>query len=163
MKFLIALVLITTSITASAARKSRVTTEAPTAQFYFNKQIKFIPLTQVCINGDELQTTEAHNLCVEYKPRRNNDRRTGTSLNCKVSQKLVMNTSIEYKRRKCVKYNRSGGDKRCSRYEDVTYSYPTTFTKTVRKQWWVGNRKTGNWGWPGRVLNKSTYTIPACY
>jgi hypothetical protein len=108
-------------------------------------------------NTQKISTANLHNLCVEYKPRRNNDRRAGTSLDCKKYEKRKMITNLEYKRKKCVDYTRRNGRKKCSRYEDVYYTYPTKFKKTVRKQWWVGNSNNGNWGWPGRPLSSLVF------
>lgn len=162
MKFLIVLTLMAASFTATAARKTRVITEAPTAQFYFNKQIRFINLTNVCLDGDNLQTLKEYSVCLEYKMKRDRNGRLKPSTDCKVSDKRILTTNIEYKRRKCVDYNRRNGRRKCAKYEDVYYTYPTTFTKTVRKQRWIGNSNNGSWGYPGVVLSKGKFTIPNC-
>ena len=160
MKLFLAMALVFTSLTVTAKRKERVITEAPTAQFYFNKQIRFINLTNVCLNGDQLETLTEYSVCYEYKKKRDSQGRMKPSTECKVSGKQILTTSLEFKRNKCVDRNRR--TKRCRKYEEKFYTYPTTFTKTVRKQRWVGNSNSGNWGYPGVVLSKEKYTIPAC-
>jgi hypothetical protein len=165
MKLLLLLALITTSASSFAAKDVRVSTDSPTAQFYFKRQIKFIPITSVCKIGNQLETIKAYNLCVEYKRENPNNRHSRQTFDCLKYEKRKMVTDVEYTRKKCVSYNNhrnSNGRRTCARYEEKTYQYPTSFKLTTRKQRWIGNQDTGHWGWPGKVLSKTNFTVPHC-
>ncbi|WP_127716302.1 hypothetical protein [Halobacteriovorax sp. HLS] len=160
MRLLVLGLAILTSLTSFGAREERIIEEMPTVQVYFNKQIKFLPLANFCKSGDMLETINEHKMCVEFNQERDSRGRRRSSLNCKEYEKMILATSIEHKKSKCVDYDRRR--KKCKKYEDRFYVYPTNYIKTVRKQRWIGNRDSGRWGYPGVVLSKTEETVPEC-
>lgn len=161
MKALITFLLITSALSFSAHGKTRIIEEAPSIQFYFNKVINFVPLTEVCLNGDWLETVNEKKVCVEYEEvRRNHNRRRGPKYKCKSYDKRTLATAVEYTRRKCVRYNRHSDDKKCREWQTVTMKHPTTFTKTIRRQRYNQNRR--RWNKPGYAMSKEIVTVPQC-
>ena len=174
MKFLITIALLATSLSASATSfnklrsKTKITDNAQTVRFNVSDgkhhQVFLFPLTQVCLQaGEELQPFVESNVCTKYKAKRVNGRLSNHQFDCVKTEKRLLTTSLTYLKRKCVdSYRDNDGDTQCRKYERYEVQYPTTFKKVVRKQYWHGSEQNGSWSWPGRVIQTSMYTVPAC-
>ncbi len=156
MKFLIAIALIATSLTATAARRTKINTSITTLAM--NGVVTY---DKLCLNNNnELQTINPRKVCVKYK----RVRRGGEwERVCAQSEMQILTKAVNYEKKVCVRYRRnSDRDRVCTKFEMVDAVRPTSYTVTKTKHFWKGSRSDGDWSFPGKVISKTYHEVPAC-
>ena len=157
MKLFATMILIAASVSTLAYGRTKVETSYSTIAMGPG----ILTYNQLCLNdANQLETIEPKEICVKYRRigGRDNDRRE-----CVEKESRIFTRDLEYTKKVCVRrQGRRNGDDRCQRWEYQTAYHNTHYTKTVTEYKWRGSHSNGDWSFPGKVLSKEVFDVPAC-
>jgi len=150
------MIAMSTLFTVTTLANARIVEKTPVVNFG-NESVK---VTELCVNGDQIQTKTAVTYCAQYETKFVRIAGHGERekvVTCVSNATEVLSRDLDYTAKKCIMWRGKRSENDCARYTTITKSIPTSYSYDVVKVAHAGHGEFSE-----TVVATKDVVVPSC-